>query len=208
METEDKFYIVMVRRLPISHYFVILQEYCNGGEMFDYIVKKERLEEPEARHFFRQLVQAIAYVHSMGFAHRDLKPENLLLKEDLSLKLIDFGLCAKPRHGLSKPLETCCGSPAYASPELVGVSCYPNIPAICNVFRDPRTTATRPTYGPWACFCKSVSCSISAKRISRYALLCGALPFEDESIHVVRFIIKDKLFLTEECDGQFSFTRR
>lgn len=42
--------------------------------MFDYIVKKERLEESEARHFFRQLVQAIAYVHSMGFAHRDLKP--------------------------------------------------------------------------------------------------------------------------------------
>lgn len=42
--------------------------------MFDYIVKKERLEESEARHFFRQLVQAIAYAHHMGFAHRDLKP--------------------------------------------------------------------------------------------------------------------------------------
>lgn len=42
--------------------------------MFDYIVKKERLQESEARHFFRQLVQAIAYVHNMGFAHRDLKP--------------------------------------------------------------------------------------------------------------------------------------
>jgi len=43
--------------------------------MFDYIVKKARLEESEARYFFRQLVQAMAYVHSMGFAHRDLKPE-------------------------------------------------------------------------------------------------------------------------------------
>lgn len=47
--------------------------------MFDYIVRKERLEESEARHFFRQLVQAIAYVHSMGFAHRDLKPVKFLL---------------------------------------------------------------------------------------------------------------------------------
>jgi maternal embryonic leucine zipper kinase len=44
--------------------------------MFDYIVKKERLEESEARHFFRQLVLAMAFVHSLGFAHRDLKPVN------------------------------------------------------------------------------------------------------------------------------------
>jgi len=49
--------------------------------MFDYIIKKERLSESEARHFFRQLVQAVAYIHSMGFAHRDLKPENLLLTQ-------------------------------------------------------------------------------------------------------------------------------
>ncbi|KIH43656.1 hypothetical protein ANCDUO_26333, partial [Ancylostoma duodenale] len=92
--------------------------YCSGGEMFDYIVKKERLEESEARHFFRQLVQAMAYVHSMGYAHRDLKPENLLLTEDLHLKVIDFGLCAKP-SSLNRPLDTCCGSPAYAAPELI-----------------------------------------------------------------------------------------
>ncbi|VDM73130.1 unnamed protein product [Strongylus vulgaris] len=106
IETEDKFFIIM--------------EYCSGGEMFDYIVRKERLEESEARHFFRQLVQAMAYVHSMGYAHRDLKPENLLLTEDLHLKVIDFGLCAKP-SSLSRPLDTCCGSPAYAAPELIAV---------------------------------------------------------------------------------------
>ncbi|CAJ0601220.1 unnamed protein product [Cylicocyclus nassatus] len=58
IETEDKYYIIM--------------EYCSGGEMFDYIARKERLEESEARHFFRQLVQATAYVHSMGYPHRDL----------------------------------------------------------------------------------------------------------------------------------------
>ncbi|KAI1726379.1 protein kinase domain-containing protein [Ditylenchus destructor] len=127
--------------------------YCNGGEMFDYIVKKERLEESEARHFFRQLVQAIAYVHSVGYAHRDLKPENLLLKEDLQLKVIDFGLCARPKYGLSHKLQTCCGSPAYAAPELIQSTAY---------------------FGNEA--------DVWSMGVLLYALLCGALPFEDESM--------------------------
>ena len=90
--------------------------------MFDYIVKKERLKEPEARFFFRQLLQAMAYVHSNGVCHRDLKPENVMLTADLQLKLIDFGLAARPKHGLSTALTTCCGSPAYAAPEIVQVN--------------------------------------------------------------------------------------
>uniref|UniRef100_A0A803T8F7 Maternal embryonic leucine zipper kinase n=1 Tax=Anolis carolinensis TaxID=28377 RepID=A0A803T8F7_ANOCA len=72
-------------------------EYCPGGELFDYIIAKDRLAEEEARVFFRQIVAAIAYVHSQGYAHRDLKPENLLIDAEHNLKLIDFGLCAKPR---------------------------------------------------------------------------------------------------------------
>ncbi|XP_072716930.1 maternal embryonic leucine zipper kinase-like isoform X10 [Ciconia boyciana] len=76
--------------------FMVL-EYCPGGELFDYIIAKDRLSEDEARVFFRQIVSAIAYVHSQGYAHRDLKPENLLIDEEHNLKLIDFGLCAKPK---------------------------------------------------------------------------------------------------------------
>ncbi|KAM7076526.1 maternal embryonic leucine zipper kinase isoform 5-T9 [Ciconia maguari] len=76
--------------------FMVL-EYCPGGELFDYIISKDRLSEEEARVFFRQIVSAIAYVHSQGYAHRDLKPENLLIDEEHNLKLIDFGLCAKPK---------------------------------------------------------------------------------------------------------------
>ncbi|XP_065310808.1 maternal embryonic leucine zipper kinase-like isoform X2 [Dermacentor albipictus] len=83
IETSTKIYLVL--------------EYCPGGELFDYIVEKERLSEGEARHFFRQIVSAVAYIHSQGYAHRDLKPENLLLDENHNLKLIDFGLCARPK---------------------------------------------------------------------------------------------------------------
>ena len=54
-----------------------------------------------------------------GFAHRDLKPENILIDEEHRIKLIDFGLCAQPDNGLASALATCCGSPAYAAPELV-----------------------------------------------------------------------------------------
>ncbi|KAL3982019.1 Protein kinase domain family protein [Acanthocheilonema viteae] len=133
--------------------FFIVMEYCSGGEMFDYIVKKERLEESEARHFFRQLVQAVAYVHSMGFAHRDLKPENLLLTEDLQLKLIDFGLCAKPPLGLSQSLHTCCGSPAYAAPELILGLPY-----------------------------KGHQVDVWSMGVLLYTLLCGCLPFEDDNV--------------------------
>lgn len=142
VETDKKFYIVM--------------EYCSGGELFDYIIKKDRLPEPEARHFFRQIVSALAYVHHMGFAHRDLKPENLLLTQELQLKLIDFGLCANPESGLRNVLETCCGSPAYAAPELIKGESY---------------------FGNEA--------DIWSMGVLLYALLCGFLPFEDDSIQIL-----------------------
>nr|XP_054773723.1 maternal embryonic leucine zipper kinase-like [Lytechinus pictus] len=83
VETKNKIFMVI--------------EYCPGGELFDYIVAKDRLKEAEARGFFRQIIAAVAFIHHEGYAHRDLKPENLLLDEDQSLKLIDFGLAAKPK---------------------------------------------------------------------------------------------------------------
>nr|XP_033812667.1 maternal embryonic leucine zipper kinase isoform X2 [Geotrypetes seraphini] len=132
--------------------FMIL-EYCPGGELFDYIIAKDRLMEDEARVFFRQIVSAVAYVHSRGYAHRDLKPENLLIDEDQNLKLIDFGLCAKPKGGLEYHLMTCCGSPAYAAPELIQGKAYIGSEA-----------------------------DIWSMGVLMYALLCGYLPFDDDNV--------------------------
>lgn len=55
-------------------------EYCSGGELFDHIVEKNRLTESESRMFFRQIVSAVSYLHSLGYAHRDLKPVSLYLQ--------------------------------------------------------------------------------------------------------------------------------
>jgi len=64
-----------------KNYYIIM-EYCEGGELFDYIVEKERLDESEASIFFYQLINSLEYIHSKGIAHRDLKPENLLLTKN------------------------------------------------------------------------------------------------------------------------------
>jgi len=110
VETEEDIYLVL--------------EHIAGGELFDYIVSREKLSEKEARSVFRQIVSAVAYIHSHDLAHRDLKPENMLLDCNNNIKIIDFGLSSNPEVGLVDPLATCCGSPAYAAPELIAGKSY------------------------------------------------------------------------------------
>ena len=135
-ETPKKYYIIM--------------EYCEGGELFDYIVEKERLDESEASIFFYQLINALEYIHSKGVAHRDLKPENLLLTTKKSIKIIDFGL-SNFFEGNIASLETPCGSPSYASPEIIKGEIY-------NGFK----------------------IDVWASGIILFAMLCGYLPFDDD----------------------------
>ncbi|XP_058486929.1 NUAK family SNF1-like kinase 2 [Solea solea] len=96
---------------------VIVMEYASQGDLYDYICDKKRISEQETRHFFRQIVSAVHYCHQNGIVHRDLKLENILLDGNGNVKIADFGL-SNLYHG-DEFLQTFCGSPLYASPEIV-----------------------------------------------------------------------------------------
>ena len=65
-------------------------EFCEGGELFNYIVKKRRLSEEESAFFYYQIIKGLEYIHSLGIVHRDLKPENLLLTKSHILKIKNY----------------------------------------------------------------------------------------------------------------------
>lgn len=91
-------------------------EYASGGEVFDYLVAHGRMREKEARAKFRQIVSAVQYCHQKQIIHRDLKAENLLLDSEMNIKIADFGFSNEFVPG--QTLDTFCGSPPYAAPEL------------------------------------------------------------------------------------------
>ncbi|XP_057584568.1 NUAK family SNF1-like kinase 2 [Hippopotamus amphibius kiboko] len=105
-----------------SSKIVIVMEYASRGDLYDYISERQRLSEREARHFFRQIVSAVRYCHQNRVVHRDLKLENILLDANGNIKIADFGLSNLYHQG--KFLQTFCGSPLYASPEIVNGKPY------------------------------------------------------------------------------------
>ncbi|RCK64782.1 Serine/threonine-protein kinase HSL1 [Candida viswanathii] len=129
----------------------LILEYIEGGELFDYLIKKGKLQEFEAINYFEQIINGINYLHQFNICHRDLKPENLLLDFNKNIKVADFGMAALEVK--EKLLETSCGSPHYASPEIVAGKNYHGAPSDI-----------------WSC------------GIILFALLTGHLPFDDENI--------------------------
>uniref|UniRef100_A0A8C4PYW0 non-specific serine/threonine protein kinase n=1 Tax=Eptatretus burgeri TaxID=7764 RepID=A0A8C4PYW0_EPTBU len=88
----------------------------NIGEVFDFLVAHGRMKEKDARAKFRQILSAVQYCHQKNIVHRDLKAENLLLDADMKIKIADFGFSNE--FTLMNKLDTFCGSPPYAAPEL------------------------------------------------------------------------------------------
>ncbi|XP_043192588.1 serine/threonine-protein kinase Chk2-like isoform X1 [Amphibalanus amphitrite] len=103
---------------PAAVYIVL--ELVEGGELFDRVMALKQLDEPTAKLYFYQMLQAVRYLHQKGIAHRDLKPENVLLaseEQETLVKITDFGLAKiVEEDGL---LKTLCGTPTYVAPEVL-----------------------------------------------------------------------------------------
>jgi serine/threonine protein kinase len=132
--------------------FLVL-EYVEGGELFDFLVNRGHLPADEALEYFKQIIYGLNYAHTFSIIHRDLKLENILIAS-LSpplIKIADWGMAAFAPPSLQ--LETSCGSPHYASPEIVNGERY-------------QGNAT----DIWSC------------GVILYALLTGKLPFDDKNV--------------------------
>jgi serine/threonine protein kinase len=135
--------------------FLVL-EYVKGGELFDYLVNRGRMSPMDALLHFKQIIGGLNYAHAFSIIHRDLKPENILLAS-LSpplIKIADWGMAAFAPP--ASHLETSCGSPHYASPEIVNGEKY-----------------TGTASDIWSC------------GVILYALLTGRLPFDDKNIRTL-----------------------
>ncbi|CAB4059828.1 CAMK1 [Lepeophtheirus salmonis] len=129
----------------------LVMELVTGGELFDRIVEKGSYTEKDAADLIKQVLSAVAYMHTEGVVHRDLKPENLLYHstdEDSKIMISDFGLSKMEDSGI---MATACGTPGYVAPEVL---------------------AQKP-YG------KSVD--VWSIGVISYILLCGYPPFYDEN---------------------------
>ncbi|CAO3610006.1 unnamed protein product [Cunninghamella blakesleeana] len=135
-----------------SHYYYFLMEFVSGGQLLHYIVKRDRLTEKHARHFSRQIISALDYMHRNSVVHRDLKIENILVdKTGDNIKIIDFGLsnlfCPE------RQLTTYCGSLYFAAPELLNGCPY----------RGPEIDVW--SFG-----------------VVLYVMITGSVPFDDKSL--------------------------
>ncbi|XP_071447046.1 serine/threonine-protein kinase unc-51 isoform X2 [Hetaerina americana] len=114
------------------HNVYLVMEYCNGGDLADYLSVKGTLSEDTIRLFLRQLAGAMKALHAKGIVHRDLKPQNILLSHnvmstggkaacpqptEMKLKIADFGFARFLQDGVMA--ATLCGSPMYMAPEVI-----------------------------------------------------------------------------------------
>ena len=153
-------------------------EYASGGELYDYLNERKRVSEMEARSIFRQIVSAVHFLHKNRIVHRDLKLENILIDANGDIKLADFGL--SNNWSPNSLLYTFCGSPLYASPEIVN---------------------GYPYFGP------EVDCW--SLGVLLYTLVYGSMPFQGGDYNrLVKQITEGQFIVPRERSGAFGLIKK
>lgn len=154
-------------------YSYLVLEYVDDGELFEHISSSGRLDEEEAVKYFRQMLSAIGYCHSFNICHRDLKPENILLNKEGNVKIADFGMAAIQQNPTHR-LQTACGSPHYAAPEVIRARPY-----------------------------KGHKVDIWSMGIILYAALSGYLPFDDDNLPgLLASVKRGKYQMPQDISGE------
>ena len=83
-----------------SKYLYLIMDFCPGGDLMNYLIKRDLLEEFEAKFYIAEIILCVHSLHRMNCIHRDLKPDNILIGEDGHIKLSDFGLSFIPSDKL------------------------------------------------------------------------------------------------------------
>ena len=109
-----------------QHIFFVM-EYASGGDLLQLVKAKRKISESKTQPIFRQIVQALAYCHSINVLHRDIKLDNILLSSENEVLLCDFGVSRFVTPG--KIIKEQCGTPAYIAPEIISGEGYEGVGA-------------------------------------------------------------------------------
>ena len=158
----------MHEAIETSSRIYLILDLADNGDLLEYIRTNGALKEDKAGKFFKQLLDAVDYIHNHGIVHRDLKCENLLLNRDEQIFLSDFGFArSQPAHPETKKRrlsQTFCGSYAYAPPEILRGIAYDG------TFAD-----------------------IWSLGVVLYTMVCACLPFDDSNLKVLLEQVSRKL---------------
>ena len=104
-----------------ENFIFLIQEYVPNGELLNFLENPENMNLTESQlcKIYQQIISGLEYLHEVGIAHRDLKLENILLNYKKDIKIIDFGLSNEYNKENEELLQSSCGSPCYAAPEMI-----------------------------------------------------------------------------------------
>ena len=118
----------IVRLLDVyqtSNNMYIVTEFCEEGDLRNYLKKRKRLTEAEALGFLKDIMRGFEYMNQMDIMHRDLKPANILVTNG-KLKISDFGFARNLDNGDNTILKSVVGTPLYMSPQILNHQLYTN----------------------------------------------------------------------------------